>query len=388
MTKQTARILNRQFVLAFFAQLALSSVSCLLIPTLPIHLSRIGSGEVEIGILIGAFSLSSLFLRPFVGGLLLKISEVTFMFAGALLFVLTSAGYLLAPPFWPLLAVRVFQGIGAALFYTAAATFAANSSPADRLGQSLSYYFLAFNIAFALAPSFGMFLINSFSVTVLFLFCTGLSLISLLIISKLEKKPIHRLENLTFKRGSFLSRKAILPSIVVFMASLIWGALTAFFPLYAIEHGMTNPGLFFGIFAIMVIAGRALGGQMLDFYRRESVVLLCLMTCIIAMSILLVFKTSLMFLVAAGIWGIGHAFIYPALAAYTLDLAAPSRGPAIATFQALDDLGVGLGSVIMGIVLRLSNYQIMFLSLAFIGLINLSYFYYFVRERGARENNT
>ena len=151
---------------------------------------------------------------------------------------------------------------------------------------------------------------------------------------------------------------------------------------------MTNPGLFFGIFAIVVIAGRALGGQMLDFYSRENVVLFCLMACIIAMSILLIFKTPPMFLVAAAVWGIGHAFIYPALAAYTIDLAAPYRGPAIATYQALDDLGCGLGSVIMGIVLRLSNYQVMFFSLAFIGLINLSYFYYFVRERGARENNT
>ncbi len=388
MTTQTASLLNRQFVLAFFAQLALASVSCLLIPTLPIHLSRIASGEVEIGILIGAFSLSSLFLRPLVGGLLLKISEVTFMFAGAVLFVLTSAAYLLAHPFWTLLAVRVFQGIGAALFYTAAATFAANSSPEGRLGQALSYYYLAFNIAFALAPSFGMFLLNSFSVAVLFLFCTGLSLTSLLIISKLEKRPVRRLERLALGGGSFFSRKALRPSIVIFMASLIWGALTAFFPLYAIERGMNNPGLFFGMFAVMVVVGRGFGGRMLDFYRRENVVLFCLMTCIIAMIILFVFKTPPMFLVAAGVWGIGHAFIYPALAAYTVDLAAPYRGPAIATYQALDDLGVGLGSVIMGIVLRLSNYQVMFVSLSFIGLINLSYFYYFVRARGTREDNT
>lgn len=51
------------------------------------------------------------------------------------------------------------------------------------------------------------------------------------------------------------------------------------------------------------------------------------------------------------------------------------------TFLALDDLGVGLGSVIMGIVLRLTNYPVMFLSLAFTGVINLSYFYFFVRKK-------
>jgi len=210
-------------------------------------------------------------------------------------------------------------------------------------------------------------------------------LISLLIIMKLERRPVGRLESPTLKGESFFSRKALPPSVAVFMASLIWGALTTFFPLYAIEHGMTNPGLFFGIFAIVVIAGRGLGGQILDFYSRENVVLFCLMTSIIAMSILLAFKTPPMFLVAAAVWGIGHAFIYPALAAYTIDLAAPYRGPAIATYQALDDVGGGLGSVIMGIVLRLSNYQVMFFSLAIVGLINLGYFYYFVRERSKRK---
>ena len=97
----------------------MSSVYCILIPTLPIYLSRIGATEIEIGILIGTLGLSSLALRPIVGRFLLKISEVTFMIAGAVLFTLTSLGYLFALPFWPLLMVRIFHGIGYAFFYTA-----------------------------------------------------------------------------------------------------------------------------------------------------------------------------------------------------------------------------------------------------------------------------
>jgi predicted MFS family arabinose efflux permease len=89
-----------------------------------------------------------------------------------------------------------------------------------------------------------------------------------------------------------------------------------------------------------------------------------------------------MFILAAVIWGIGHAFLFPALVAYTLNLSGSSqRGPAMGTFLAPDDLVVGLGSVIMGIVLRLTNYPVMFLSLAFTGLINLSYFYFFMRKK-------
>ena len=52
---------------------------------------------------------------------------------------------------------------------------------------------------------------------------------------------------------------------------------------------MANPGLFFGTFAIMVILGRAFCGRILDLYRRENVILPCLTTYILAMSLLLFF---------------------------------------------------------------------------------------------------
>src|SRR4030042_5014873 len=108
MATQTIRkILTHNFILACFAQFTFSIAYHILIPTLPIYLSRLGSTEVEIGILIGIFAVSSLILRPLVGKALLNIPEKNFMITGALLFVLTSVAYLWAPPFWPILIVRV-----------------------------------------------------------------------------------------------------------------------------------------------------------------------------------------------------------------------------------------------------------------------------------------
>jgi MFS family permease len=100
MTTQTIpKILTRDFILVFLAQFAFISVFHILIPTLPIYLSRLGSTEEEIGVLIGIFFFSSLVLRPFIGRALLKTPEKTFMIVGALLFALTSIAYLAAPPF-------------------------------------------------------------------------------------------------------------------------------------------------------------------------------------------------------------------------------------------------------------------------------------------------
>jgi MFS family permease len=376
----TQKILTRDFVLTFFAQFSFSFVFCILIPTLPIYLSKSGAKEAEIGILVGIFSVSSLILRPFVGRALLKISEKKFMMAGALLYALSSIAYLLAPPFWPLFIVRVLQGMALAFFSTASFTLVAHITPEGHRGQIISYYYLSINIAFALAPYFGMLLVNRFNFSLLFLVCAGLSFCSLFITTKIGKVEPVSSERTTTDR-SFLSRKALPPAIMAFMTNIIWGALTAFFPLYALSHGVSNPGLFFAAFAIVLILGRGLGGKILDIYNREKVMFPCLFTYLISMP-LLAFSTTLpMFILVAVIWGIGNAFLYPSLLAYALDQVDSSRGPAMGTFTAIADLGSGMGSVIMGIILQLTSYPIMFLCLALTGLINLLYFYYFVRKK-------
>jgi len=378
--ENTEKILNREFVLACLAQFILSFAYTLLIPTLPIHLSRSGSTEVEIGVLIGTLNLSSMILRPFVGRALLKISERTFMLSGTFLFSLSSLAYLWAAPFWALLIVRIFQGIAMAFFYTASITFVANIAPIARRGQSISYFYLAFHFSFVMAPSLGMFLINQSGFTLLFLVCTGLSLGSVFITFKLHARLADPLEHQSIQEQPFFIRETLSPVIMVFIAGIVYGAVTAFFPLYALAHGMNNPGLFFTTFAATVILGRLLAGSILDLHSRRSIIWPCLVAYIIAMSVLSYSTTLPMFLLVAVFWGAGHAFLYPALTAYTLDLAGSSRGPALGIFTAVDEFGGGLGPVIMGIVLRLTSYPIMFLCLAITAVINLGYFYFSSRK--------
>jgi len=375
------KIFTRDFNLCFSAQFAFTSISFILIPTLPIYLSKLGSTEIEIGILIGAYGISSLFLRPVVGKALSKISEKKFMVAGAVCFTLTSLAYLVAPPFWPFFIVRIFQGIGSAFFFTAAIILISHITPETYRGQSLGYFFLSFNISMALAPPFGIFLINHFGFTILFLVCVALSLVSLLISSQLGKSDPKPMVDLSTDDSSFFTPRAFPPIFVYFLAHIIWGALTTFFPLHAIKHGVANPGLFFAAYAVVLILGRALGGQILDVYSREKVILPCLTAYIVGMTVLAFSKSLLIFIVVAVIQGTGHAFLMPALVAYTIDLAGSSRGASIGFLSAAGDLGMVLGPMMMGIILRFTSFRAMFLCLALIGLMNFTFFYSSVKRR-------
>jgi len=375
------KIMSRDFILSFFAQFVFSSVFCILIPAIPIYLSKFGAKEAQIGFLVGIFSVSSLIFRPFVGKTLLTVPERKIMIAGTLLYFFSCLAYLIAPPFWPLFAVRVFHGIGLAFFSTASFTLLANITPQNHRGRLISYFYLSYNMAFALGPFFGMMLINRSNFTVLFLVCTGLSLGSFYLTTKLTRREAVSSKDGFPRVQSMLSREALPSAIIAFMLNIVWGTLCTFFPLYALGHGVSNPGIFFIFLALTLMLGRALGGKILDIYTREKVIRPCLAIIVIAMVILPFSNTLTMFILVAVMLGTGWAFLYPSLMIHTMENAGSAQGPAMATFTALGDLGAGLGPMIMGFILQKTSYPIMFVCLILTAITNFLYFYYAIEKK-------
>jgi MFS family permease len=384
----TPKIFSRDYLLSFFAQFSFSSVFCILIPAIPIYLHRFGAKEGEIGFLIGIFNVSSLAFRPFVGRALLTIPERNFMIAGTFLYILSCLAYLVAPPFWPLLIVRSIHGVGMAFFATSSFTLLANMTPEAHRGRLISYFYLSFNLAFALGPYAGLLLINHFDFTVLFLACTGLSSCSLYLTLKLRKRQPIVSEQEPLRIRSFLSRGAIPPALIAFMLNIIWASIAAFFPLYALKHGVINPGLFFFFLAITLMLGRVLGGRILDIYDRRKVIMLCLTIILIALVIFPLAKSLGMFILVAVLLGAGWTLLYPILTVHVIENTGLQRGPAMATFTAIADLGSGLGPMVMGLVLEKTSYTIMFVCLIFTAVINFLYFYWAIAKKESWLSNS
>ena len=381
-------MVTRDFVFAFFGLFAFTVGYHALYPTLPIYLARLGSNMREIGVLVGILGVSSLFSRLIVGGALRVYSEKNVMMFGALIFALTFLAFIVLRSFWPLFAVRFFQGVAFACMDTAALAFIVRVTPLAYRGQAIGYFVLAPTFTMAIAPLGGMFLINQYSFTTFFLTCVGLSLCSFFFAWKLKGQETIRPDTGTPTHDIlFLNRRIIVPSVTSFLKSVVYGALVAFFPLYAIECGVKNPGYFFSANAVMLIAGRILGGRVVDTYNKEKIILIFLFTAMAAMVILSFSRTLPLFVFVGMIWGAGSAFFFPAAMAYALEYAGSSDGTAVGTFRAISDLGMALGPVIMGIIIPLTGYRAMFLCLALICFINLCYFQFYVRKRGQEHHH-
>jgi MFS family permease len=102
----------------------------------------------------------------------------------------------------------------------------------------------------------------------------------------------------------------------------------------------------------------------------------------VAMFVLSFSRTLPMFVFVGLLWGVGGAFFYPASMAYSLEYGGSSGGTAISIYLALMDLGMALGPVIMGILVPLTGYRIIFLFMALICLVNLFYFQFYVKRKG------
>jgi predicted MFS family arabinose efflux permease len=376
------KIFTLDFILGFFAYFSFLAAINSLTPTFPIYLTRLGSDVREVGVLIGVLAVASLVSRLFVGGALLKCRAKSVMMVGALGSVITFLAYIVFHPFWPLFMVRLLQGVAWACIDTAAIASIMNVIPLASRARALGYFMLAPSLAMAVAAPFGMFLINRYSFTILFLSCAGLAFCTFFLSWRLKGQEVAMPgQNDVSQLHSFLNLKIIVPAVSSFLQLFTWGAVTAFFPLYALQCGVANPGLFFSAMAISMIAGRVFGGRVLDSFNKEKLMMTCFSIATVSLIILSFSRTLPMFIIVGAFWGIGAAFFLPVSMSYAFEYAGTSDGAAIGTFRAFSDLGIGIGPVVIGIIIPLIGYRLTFLCLAIVVLFNMSYFHFYVRKR-------
>jgi MFS family permease len=186
---------------------------------------------------------------------------------------------------------------------------------------------------------------------------------------------LHPLKGGFWRWRGLLQRRAILPAAVSLCQTVNTISVFGFLPLMARRLDLGNFGFFFTLSALALIAVRFVSGPISDRYGRP-VVIVPGMLAMAAGAFLLAFTIEVWTLYLAAIaWGLGHGAAQPGLQAHVVDRTpAEARGPAMATFTLGADIGLGLGATLLGVVLQLSNFPVMFFTSGAIALIGLAIF--------------
>ena len=371
------RLWTKNYIMLTITALLLFSGFYLLMPTLPLFIKELGGSESQVGFIIGVFTISAVIVRPIVGGLMDKYGRRIFIICGLIFFAITMYFYDLVTVIVFLVILRILHGISWAISTTSIGTAVTDVIPTSRRGEGMGWYGLSMTLGMALGPILGLWVAESFSFHYLFLICTALALIAFILAFCTKIPKIQHTHNNTI---SFFEKDLLPIAIVTFFLSITFGGITTFLPLFA-ANIQVNVGTFFLVYALTLTVARPITGKISDKYGEDVIIIPALFILIVALLVLTFTKGIVGLVITAILYGIGFGSAQPALQVAIIKLAKPEKiGVANATFFTAFDLGIGLGSIILGFVSQLMGYQILFIVCAVSALISLLYFTVFVKK--------
>jgi MFS family permease len=343
-------LLTRTFLTVAAAELAYFTADGVLLPALPRYVEGpLGGGNVAVGLVIGAFSLSAFFLRPWAGRLSDRRGRRILMVAGASLFGLSVAGYLVATSTLALAAMRLLTGAGEALFFVAALSANVDLAPPERRGEAMSFASLSLYIGIGAGPFIGEAVIEHLGFAAVWL--TSIALAGVAVALALRLPSMRPTEEVAPEHHRLVHRAGLLPGVVLFATIWGMGGFLAFVPLYALDLGMEGASLVLGLFAGLVVVIRSVGARIPDRIGPGRATRASLVLTSIGLAVIGLWQTPGGLVTGTVVFGIGVALFTPALFALALSgVPANERGAVMGTTSAFLDLAFGLGPATLGFV--------------------------------------
>ncbi len=378
------RIWNKTFFLIMLVSFLMFLSMYMLLPTLPLYAQTLGGNETVAGTIVAVFTLSAVLVRPWFGNLLDRKGRKLILIIGVGIFFVSALAYNLVFSIFTLLALRVVHGIGWGASTTATGTIASDVIPAVRRSEGMGYYGISATIAMSVGPALGLYLVEYRSYSILFTgsaILAALGLVGSLFINYEVPRKIQEVKA-PLRKGVILEKSAIPPALVLFFITLTYGGIVTFLPSYAAYRGVGNIGIFFTVYALVLLFGRPVIGKLADRYGARKFLVPGILLIAAALLLLVIASSLPMFLLVGVVYGLGFGTVQPILNALVISLSPPERrGAANATFAVAMDLGIGLGAVTLGFLAQKMGYEYMYGCSAVFALLALVMYFALLRNK-------
>ncbi|MGI8794775.1 MAG: MFS transporter [Acidimicrobiales bacterium] len=307
--------------------------------------------KAVVGLAIGAFSITSVVSRPWVGRRVDRLGRRWFLRGAPALISLTAVALTAAMTITAVVVLRMVQGLAGSSYYTAAATTTTDLSPDHRRADYISRFSLFLYGGFAAGPALGEVLIERFSYNAAWLTAAGFALVAALIASRIpETVPAAISADSTRSRRVF-HPAALGPGLVLLTVAVGYTSIQAFTPLYARSIGMSSSGYLYATFALTILAVRLASGRMADRFGRVQIALPGLVLGVAGMGLLAAVPRPAAAFIGIAMFAACHALIFPALMALTVDRVTDAeRGEVLGSFTACFDAGAAPGGLLVGYI--------------------------------------
>ncbi|MDN8592330.1 MFS transporter [Paenibacillus sp. 11B] len=377
------------FLRLYILVLLYFSANAILNVIIPLQGESLGASSTTIGLIMGAYMFTTMFFRPWAGRIIqkrgpIKVLRFILIINGFALILYTFTGlggYLVA---------RILQGVSTAFFSMALQIGIIDALPEKDRSQGISYYSLFSYIPGIVGPVLALGIwqtggMDYFTVVLIGIaVCTGVFGYTAKMDKSKEQPPGNSSEQNVSMFQSFRqlvqNRFLFRCSVLMLSASVVFGAITTFIPLYASQLPSGNAGVYLMLQAGTVVLTRIMlrkkipsdGRWHAPFIMGTMLLLAVAAQCV---SLAITGGAALLY-VGAILMGIAQSILYPTLTTY-LSFVLPqlNRNVLIGLFIATADLGVSLGGVLMGPIADLSSYSFMYMICAILGAVMIAFAY-------------
>lgn len=362
------------FVLVVLSTLAYFLCVGMLLPTTPRFIEGpLGGSDIAVGLSGGAFSLTAVILRPFVGRFGDRRGRRPLIVFGSAIVAASVAAHTLVTALPLLMVLRLTAGAGEAMFFVGAAAAVNDLAPEERRGEAVSLFSLALYGGVSFGPILGESLLEGGGgFGPVWWLAGGLAaLATILGLRVRDARPERGGADAPVAR--LIHPAAILPGFVLLCS--VWGfaAFTSFVTLYAINDlDMSGSRFVFFTYSFTVLLIRLFGARIPDILGSRRAATIATSTIAAGMTVMALWQSPLGLYTGSFVFGIGQAFAFPALMTLAVRGApAFERGAVVGTYSAFVDLAFGVGAVSLGPVAHSLGYPATFGVSAVVALAGL-----------------
>jgi predicted MFS family arabinose efflux permease/CBS domain-containing protein len=347
--KKEEKIWNRRFILLFITNLLVLAAFYASIPIIPIYCQQIGITGSKIGIVLTAMSVATILFRPVAGYLLDNFNRYQVYLLFLALFCLSFPAFIAFPIFGVLILIRLYMGAVYSVCGSATMTLAGDVLPPSKITEGISRFAFTVSIGMAVGPFVGIQVQNRLSSQASFLTVFAITVAALVCVlcCKIHYPKVQR--------KKFSVRDSIYNPALPFMFNMMflmipYGAVIAYSSILAQEKNLLG---FLPYFYICLVAGMLTSKlstqKMIDSGKHRVLVYASLVILILTMASYLFLNTGVHMLLAGYFFGLGYGILQPLFQSFvTGTTPAPQRGVANATYMLSYDVGIGIGSLLMG----------------------------------------
>ena len=347
--RTTEKIWNRRFILLFITNLLVLAAFYASIPIIPVYCQEIGITGSKVGIVLTAMSVSTVLFRPVAGYLLDNFNRYHVYLLFLALFCLSFPAFIAFPVFALLIVVRLYMGVVYSVCGSATMTLAGDVLPVSKITEGISRFAFTVSIGMAVGPFVGLQVQNNMNSKASFLTIFGITVAALICVSCCRiKYPKTQLKPFSLKESIY---GPALPFMFNMMFLMIpYGAVIAYCSILAQEKDVMGH---LPYFYVCLVAGMLLSKlstqKAIDAGKHRLLVYTSLVVLILTMVSFLFLTTGIHLLASGFFFGLGYGILQPLFQSFvTGTTPGPKRGAANSTYMLSYDIGIGIGSLLMG----------------------------------------